>query len=150
MANTKISDIANSVSLGINPTESVKASEASLKAGMGVYHYNETGVKAIEGSAALVSGFAGVLKEHYYSGLDATLTNGSDYELIKRGPCAVFIDDPGKTFGPGVEIWVSGATAGSFGLLTDRDFIALSGASAVGKTIDTINSGDTVAMVNLY
>lgn len=149
MANTTIASIANTVAEGDNTVHGAVAAEASLAAGMGVYYVNPTGVKMIEGSAAMITGLAGVVKEHYATG-NGALSDGQSIEIVTRGYAAIKINDPGKALGAGVEVHLSGNVAGSFGLLTDRDFVALSGYAPVGRTIRPLSNGDTVAHIKLY
>ena len=150
MANTTIKSLGNSVLGGDNHVETYLAGEASMKAGMATYSNADNYVKMIDGSAgALVSGFAGVVKERYDTGMATALSNGQSLEIVDEGIVAVFIDNPAKSLGAGVGLHLSGATKGSFGLMLDSDFVALSGYREVARTIKPIDSGDTVAWAKL-
>lgn len=148
MANDKIADIANTVAEGGNTIKSAILGETG-KAGMGVYKCNTTGVKLIDGVENMTTGVAGVVKEHYATG-NSDLTNGQSVEYVTKGYTAVFCDDPGKAIGAGTELHGSGAVAGSFGWLLDRDFIALSGYAPIGRSVRNVANGDTVAHIKLY
>ena len=146
MANTAILNIANTVAEGDNTIKSAILGETG-KAGMGVYFVNSTGVKLIDGAANLSSGLAGVIKEHYSTGM-ADLSNGQSIEYVTKGYVSAFVDDPGKDIGPGTEIHGSGAVAGSFGwFLAD---VALSGYRPIGRAVKKVSNGDTVAHIKLY
>lgn len=150
MANSKISDLSNTVAAGDNVIESMIAGEASLKAGMGVYgEANGSGVKMIEGNQAMASGLKGVVKEHYATGIDSALSNAQSIEVVTQGIVPVFVDDPGKDVGAGAGLHLSGATAGSFGWNLDKDFVALSGFQNIARTIRKTSNGDTVTWARI-
>ena len=146
MANDKISDIANTVACGDNSVESIIAGEASLKAGMGVYSYeNATGVKAIEGDECISRGVRGIIKEHYATGMDIALADEASLEMVTKGIVPIFCDDPGVYRPEGGLLNASGAIAGSFGW-SEPLLISLSGYMPVLKTIKPTANGATVTM----
>lgn len=146
MANSTIASIANTVAEGDNTIHSAILGETG-KAGMGLYFVNSTGVKLIDGVENMVSGLAGVIKEHYATG-NEDLSNGQSIEYVSKGYVPIFCDDPGKDIGPGAEFHGSGAVAGSFGWFSDP--AALTGYRALGKAVKQVSNGDTVAHVKLY
>ena len=148
MANTKIEDIANDVDLGENKVETLLASEATIKPGMGVYKDVASGAASIEGSSAL-NQFLGVAGKRFdMTGMEYAHTQHEGITIFKGGNVALRVDDAGGAKIAGAELMCSGAVAGSFGWQED-DFKALSGYKTVAVTIDDVANGDTVAKARL-
>ena len=148
MANDTISDIADSILGGDNTTKAYLAGEASLKAGMPVFASSTTAVKMIDGTVGcLASGFAGIVKERYDTGINVALSNAQPIEIVTEGIVAVFCDDPGASLGAGVGLHISGAAKGKFGFAVSNALV--SGYRPVAKTIRAVASGDDVVWARL-
>lgn len=148
MTNNTIESIANNVNLGENKVETLLASSATIKPGMGLYKDVGSGAIEIEGSSA-VNNFRGVAGVNYYmTGMEYAHTQHEGMPVYTEGLVALRCDDPGGAKLAGAELHCSGAVAGSFGWSSD-EFIALSGYQTVAKITQDVANGDTVALARL-
>ena len=148
MANTTIESIANNINLGENKVETLLASSATIKPGMGVYKDVGSGAIEIEGSSA-ISNFKGVAGVNYHmTGMEYAHTQHEGMPVYTEGLVALRVDNPGGAKLAGAELHASGAVKGSFGWSSD-EFISLSGYQTVAKIIQDVANGDTVAKARL-
>lgn len=148
MSNTTIKSIANNVNLGENKVETLLASSATIKPGMGVYKDVGSGAIGIEGNEA-IHNFHGVAGVNYnMTGMEYAHTQHKGFPVYTAGLVALRVDDPGEARQAGSALNASGAADGIFGWQTVEQLSGL-GYPTVAKTIQDVANGDTVALARL-
>ena len=137
MVNTKISEIANTIGLGENKHKESQYLTEAIKAGE-VVKMTASGIALADGVDGV---FFGVMKEHYEFDLDTDITAAKYGDVITEGYVAVFLCDIFDTYYPGEFFYTHYDTPGSLRNTANGPPAAM--------LVETINSGDTVALVKL-